>query len=129
MRNFVKGIKIAPDLVYLTYSIPMPSDGTMIESESVLGIVQSSPPPLCNHALVAGEAEGFEVELPASFGCRALTEPAVADPDLEVQMDVVLVGVDLALSGFSREPDDLALLHPDADGDSLGDWRRDGRSE
>jgi DNA invertase Pin-like site-specific DNA recombinase len=44
MRNFVKRIKIAPDHVELSYTIPMPSDGGMIESESVLGIVQSSPP-------------------------------------------------------------------------------------
>ena len=44
MRNFVEQIKIAPDQVELTYTIPMPSDGAMIDSEPVLGIVQSSPP-------------------------------------------------------------------------------------
>ncbi|MCY4616971.1 MAG: recombinase family protein [Chloroflexi bacterium] len=46
IRNFVKRIKIAPKQVTLTYTIPMPTDGAMIESESVLGIVQSSPPTL-----------------------------------------------------------------------------------
>ena len=44
IRNFVKGIRIAPDQVGMTYTIPMPSDGAMIDSESVLGIVQPSPP-------------------------------------------------------------------------------------
>ncbi|MCY3921459.1 MAG: recombinase family protein [Chloroflexi bacterium] len=44
IRNFVNGIRIAPDQVRLTYTIPMPSDGAMIDSESVHGIVQPSPP-------------------------------------------------------------------------------------
>ncbi len=44
IRNFVKRIKIAPDQVVLTYTIPMPTDGALADSESVLGIVQSSPP-------------------------------------------------------------------------------------
>ncbi len=44
IRNFVKRIKIAPDQIELTYTIPMPNDAVTSESESVLAIVQSSPP-------------------------------------------------------------------------------------
>ncbi len=44
MRNFLKGIKIGPEQVELTYTIPMPTDGATTDSESVLAIVQSSPP-------------------------------------------------------------------------------------
>ncbi|MCY3567805.1 MAG: hypothetical protein OXH38_04220 [Chloroflexi bacterium] len=44
IRNFVDGIRISPDQVRMSYAIPMPSDGAMIDSESVLGVVPPSPP-------------------------------------------------------------------------------------
>ena len=44
IRNFVQGIEIVEDEAVLTYTIPMPSDGVMSESASVLDFVQSGPP-------------------------------------------------------------------------------------
>ena len=44
IRNFVQSIEIVEDEAVLTYTIPMPSDGVMSESASVLDFVHSSPP-------------------------------------------------------------------------------------
>ena len=44
IRNFVEGIEVTGDEATLTYTIPMPSDGAMSESASVLDFVKSSPP-------------------------------------------------------------------------------------
>ena len=44
IRNFVEGIEVEGDEATLTYSVPMPSDGAMSESASVLDFVKSSPP-------------------------------------------------------------------------------------
>ena len=45
IRNFVEGIEVMGDEATLTYTVPMPSDGAMSESASVLDFVQSGPPP------------------------------------------------------------------------------------
>ncbi len=44
IRNFVEGIEVMGDEATLTYTVPMPSDGVMSESASVLDFVKSSPP-------------------------------------------------------------------------------------
>ena len=44
IRNFVEGIEVVGDEATLTYTVPMPSDGVMSESASVLDFVKSSPP-------------------------------------------------------------------------------------
>ena len=44
IRNFVEGIEVVGDEATLTYTVPMPSDGTTSESASVLDFVKSSPP-------------------------------------------------------------------------------------
>ena len=44
IRNFVEGIEVAGDEATLTYTVPMPSDGAMSESASVLDFVKSGPP-------------------------------------------------------------------------------------
>ena len=44
IRNFVEGIEVMGDEATLTYTVPMPSDGAMSESASVLDFVKSSPP-------------------------------------------------------------------------------------
>ena len=44
IRNFVEGIEVEGDEATLTYTVPMPSDGAMSESASVLDFVKSSPP-------------------------------------------------------------------------------------
>jgi DNA invertase Pin-like site-specific DNA recombinase len=44
IRNFVEGIEVMGDEATLTYTVPMPSDGAMSESASVLDFVQSGPP-------------------------------------------------------------------------------------
>ena len=44
IRNFVEGIEVVGDEATLTYTVPMPSDGAMSESASVLDFVKSSPP-------------------------------------------------------------------------------------
>ena len=44
IRNFVEGIEVVGDEATLTYTIPMPNDGVIRESASVLDFVQSSPP-------------------------------------------------------------------------------------
>ena len=46
IRNFVEGIEVEGDEATLTYTVPMPSDGAMSESASVLDFVKSSPPDL-----------------------------------------------------------------------------------
>ena len=46
IRNFVEGIEVVGDEATLTYTVPMPSDGTMSESASVLDFVKPGPPPL-----------------------------------------------------------------------------------
>ena len=46
IRNFVEGIEVEGDEATLTYTVPMPSDGAMSESASVLDIVKSGPPQL-----------------------------------------------------------------------------------
>ncbi len=46
IRNFVEGIEVVGDEATLTYTVPMPSDGAMTESASVLDFVKPSPPPL-----------------------------------------------------------------------------------
>ena len=46
IRNFVEGIEVVGDEATLTYTVPMPSDGVMSESASVLDFVKSSPPNL-----------------------------------------------------------------------------------
>ena len=43
IRNFVEGIEVVGDEATLTYTVPMPSDGVMSESASVLDFVKSSP--------------------------------------------------------------------------------------
>jgi hypothetical protein len=43
IRNFVEGIEVVGDEATLTYTVPMPSDGAMSESASVLEFVQSGP--------------------------------------------------------------------------------------
>ena len=43
IRNFVEGIEVEGDEATLTYTVPMPSDGAMSESASVLDFVKSSP--------------------------------------------------------------------------------------
>ena len=44
VRNFVEGIEVVGDEATLTYTVPMPSDGAMSESASVLDFVKPSPP-------------------------------------------------------------------------------------
>ncbi|MCY4529427.1 MAG: hypothetical protein OXD46_10415, partial [Chloroflexi bacterium] len=44
IRNFVEGIEVNGDEAVLTYTVPMPSDGVMSESASVLDFVKPSPP-------------------------------------------------------------------------------------
>ena len=44
IRNFVEGIEVTGDEAVLTYTIPMPDDGVIRESASVLDFVQSGPP-------------------------------------------------------------------------------------
>ena len=44
IRNFVEGIEMMGDEATLTYTVPMPSDGAMSESASVLDFVLSGPP-------------------------------------------------------------------------------------
>ena len=46
IRNFVEGIEVMGDEATLTYTVPMPSDGAMSESASVLDFVKSGPPDL-----------------------------------------------------------------------------------
>ena len=46
IRNFVEGIEIMEDEATLTYTVPMPSNGAMSESASVLDFVKPSPPRL-----------------------------------------------------------------------------------
>ncbi len=46
IRNFVEGIEVMGDEATLTYTVPMPSDGVMSESASVLDFVKPSPPNL-----------------------------------------------------------------------------------
>ena len=43
IRNFVEGIEVVGDEATLTYTVPMPSDGAMSESASVLDFVKSGP--------------------------------------------------------------------------------------
>ena len=44
IRNFIEDIEVVGDEATLTYTVPMPSDGAMTESASVLDFVKSSPP-------------------------------------------------------------------------------------
>ena len=44
IRNFVEDIEVMGDEATLTYTVPMPSDGAMSESASVLDFVKSSSP-------------------------------------------------------------------------------------
>ena len=44
IRNFVKGIEIKGDGAVLTYTIPIPNEGLISESASILEFVQSDPP-------------------------------------------------------------------------------------
>ena len=44
IRNFVEGIEVEGDEATLTYTVPMPSDGAMSESASVLDFVKSGSP-------------------------------------------------------------------------------------
>ena len=41
IRNFVEGIKVVGDEATLTYTVPMPNDGAMSESASVLDFIKS----------------------------------------------------------------------------------------
>lgn len=43
-RNFAEGIEVKGDEVTLSYTVPMPSDGSIREPSSDLQFVQSSPP-------------------------------------------------------------------------------------
>ena len=43
IRNFVDGTEVSGDEAVLTYTIPMPNDGVMSESASVLDLVKSGP--------------------------------------------------------------------------------------
>ena len=45
IRNFVESIEVVGDEAELTYTIPMPNDGVIRESASVLDFVQSGPVP------------------------------------------------------------------------------------
>ena len=51
IRNFVEGIEVVADEATLTYTVPMPSDGAMSESASVLDFVKSGVP--CKHSNLA----------------------------------------------------------------------------
>ena len=44
IRNFVEGIEVVGDEAALTYTVPMPSDGAISESASVLDFVKSGVP-------------------------------------------------------------------------------------
>ena len=44
IRSFVEGIEVMGEEATLTYTVPMPSDGVMSESASVLDFVKSGPP-------------------------------------------------------------------------------------
>ena len=44
IRNFVEGIEVMGDEATLTYTVPMPSNGAISESASVLDFVKSGPP-------------------------------------------------------------------------------------
>ena len=46
IRSYVEGIKVEGDEATLTYTVPMPSDGAMSESASVLDFVKSGSPQL-----------------------------------------------------------------------------------
>ena len=52
IRNFVEGNEVTEDEATLTYTVPMPSDGVMSESASVLDFAKSSPPPLMVNAAI-----------------------------------------------------------------------------
>ncbi len=45
IRNFVEGIEVEGDEATVTYTVPMPCDGTTAESASVLDFVKSGVPP------------------------------------------------------------------------------------
>ena len=53
IRNFVEGIEVMEDQATLTYTVPMPSDGVMSESASVLDFVKPGPPDLTKSRTLA----------------------------------------------------------------------------
>ena len=57
IRNFVESIEVVGDEAELTYTIPMPNDGVIRESASVLDFVQSGPP---GETRTLGSPEPFE---------------------------------------------------------------------
>ena len=61
IRNFVEGIEVMGEEATLTYTVPMPSDGAISESASVLDFVKSGPPKRArtdNLATCLWQAEG-----------------------------------------------------------------------
>ena len=71
IRNFVEGIEVEGDEATLTYTVPMPSDGVMSESASVLDFVKSGPPPLTVDTAV------FEMSLGSLSAHRGLAIPVI----------------------------------------------------
>ena len=71
IRNFVEGIEVMGDEATLTYTVPMPSDGAMSESASVLDFVKSSPPTLTVDTAI------FEMSLGSLSAHQGLAIPVV----------------------------------------------------
>ena len=71
IRNFVEDIEVEGDEATLTYTVPMPSDGAMSESASVLDFVNSGPPPLTVDTAI------FEMRLGSLSAHRGLAIPVV----------------------------------------------------
>ena len=59
IRHFVKGITVLGNDATLTYTIPMPKDGVIQESASVLTLVQSPLPTTTNEAPTSGASSFF----------------------------------------------------------------------
>ena len=57
IRNFVESIEVVGDEAELTYTIPMPNDGVIRESASVLDFVQSGPPKNTRTLVAAGAVQ------------------------------------------------------------------------
>ena len=93
IRNFVEGIEVMGDEATLTYTVPMPSDGAMSESASVLDFVKSSPPKR-NRTWAGGptvlldnrESRPFR-HLPASFVLRNRLAPCPPGPATPYRLD------------------------------------------
>ena len=114
IRNFVKRIKIAPDEVVVTYTIPMPTDGVTRESESVLAIVQSSPPNFLHHT-----SQGQELlSLNSSWNSRSEGMRVVAFGDCPTLLWHIVSG--------QRPPVMRLLAGRVASDRQIASWRRKG---